>query len=227
MPTLGDFIGQLAAAVTQARLQADMEAVRVAELYAHHPYLKHFPVPRFRLPNVEVSTPIVIKEVEDLDAAAALGTVKIQDVQEEVVNVLDRQLTRYEVRLKPQQRSTLKRKVRAGVAGIEHAETVSVDVSRFAKVASRIATSEVVKLPPAREVDVETWNREIESSLKVRLINRRKLAAPVRVLVETAQIKEVGPFDTVAQFRISLQEDAVEWTVVERDGEEDARLVPE
>ena len=64
MPYLGDYLGHLISEVTMARMQADVEAVRIAELYASHPLLRTMPVPRFRLPEVQVDIPVVINELE-------------------------------------------------------------------------------------------------------------------------------------------------------------------
>jgi hypothetical protein len=36
----------------------------VAELYADHPLLRNMPVPRFRMPDVEIDVPVVVKDTE-------------------------------------------------------------------------------------------------------------------------------------------------------------------
>ena len=61
MPYLGDFLGQLMAEITIARVQADVESIRIAELYAGHDLLRYFPVPRVRLSNVQIDLAIVNK----------------------------------------------------------------------------------------------------------------------------------------------------------------------
>ena len=57
MTYLGDYLGQLMAEVTKAR------AVRIAELYAEHPLLKNMPIPRFRLPTVEIDVPVLVDKI--------------------------------------------------------------------------------------------------------------------------------------------------------------------
>lgn len=64
MPYLGDYLGHLLSEIATARVQADLETVRMAELYASHPLLKHLPVPRFRLPNLTLDVPVLIQDVE-------------------------------------------------------------------------------------------------------------------------------------------------------------------
>jgi len=65
MPFLGDYLGHLLGEVTIARMQADLETMRVAELYASHPLLKHMPVPHFRAPQIDMDIPVVIHGVEN------------------------------------------------------------------------------------------------------------------------------------------------------------------
>ena len=49
----------------------------------------------------------------------------------------------------------------------------------------------------------------------------------LEVLVTTAEVREAGPRDLLAQLRLSISEDAMEWTMVERDGGKQDLLVPE
>ena len=65
MPYLGDYLGHLLSEITIARMQADLEAVRVAELYATHPLLRTFPIPHFRLPDVDLDIPVVIQKLDN------------------------------------------------------------------------------------------------------------------------------------------------------------------
>jgi len=62
---LSDFLGHVLAEITRARVAADVEAVRIAKNYAADPdgLLKFFAVPRLRLPNVEITAPMIVKIV--------------------------------------------------------------------------------------------------------------------------------------------------------------------
>ena len=68
MTYLGDYLGQLMAEVTKARVSADIEAVRIAEMYAEHPLLRNMPIPRFRLPSVEIDVPVLIDRISGTQA---------------------------------------------------------------------------------------------------------------------------------------------------------------
>jgi len=67
MPEFSDFLGHILEEITRARIQADLEAVRTAKMYAADEtgLLKNFPVPRMRLPNIEISAPVIITDVPD------------------------------------------------------------------------------------------------------------------------------------------------------------------
>jgi hypothetical protein len=62
MLTISEYLSYLAQETMRARLSADAEAVRIAKVYAQDPIMKHFPVPRFKMPELELSIPIVVKE---------------------------------------------------------------------------------------------------------------------------------------------------------------------
>lgn len=65
MVELSDFLGHLLKEITRARVQADMEAIKTAQMYAaeKNGLLKNFAIPRMRLPNVEITIPIAITDI--------------------------------------------------------------------------------------------------------------------------------------------------------------------
>jgi len=65
MAELSDFLGHLLEEVTRARVQADFESIRVAKIYAADDLLKTFAIPRMRLPNIEITAPVVIIDVPE------------------------------------------------------------------------------------------------------------------------------------------------------------------
>src|ERR1044071_5280346 len=89
MPYLGDYLGHLLSEITNARVQADLESVRVADLYASHPLLKHMAVPRFRLPNVTIDAPVVMRNMDEAAAGQPLrGGISMDDVHQAVERAL-------------------------------------------------------------------------------------------------------------------------------------------
>lgn len=60
MITLSQYLGFIFREVSRARQIADAEALRIAQLYAQDGLLKHLSVPRFKVPEMELSVPVVI-----------------------------------------------------------------------------------------------------------------------------------------------------------------------
>ncbi len=67
MAELSDFLGHILEEITRARVQADFAAIRTAQMYAsdEEGLLKYFPVPRMRLPTIEITAPVVIMDVPE------------------------------------------------------------------------------------------------------------------------------------------------------------------
>ena len=82
MPYLGDYLGQLLSEIAIARMQADLETVRLAELYAAHPLLRTLPVPHLRLPEVALEIPVLIEASEEPRAGeSARGGATLADMR--------------------------------------------------------------------------------------------------------------------------------------------------
>ena len=64
MIELSDFLGNILSQVSEARKHADEASIALAEYYAQDKLLRCLPVPRVRLPNIELTIPVAIKEVK-------------------------------------------------------------------------------------------------------------------------------------------------------------------
>ena len=60
MITLSEYVGYIFQEITRARVLADSESKRIAELYAKDEIMKHFSVPRFKIPEMELTIPVII-----------------------------------------------------------------------------------------------------------------------------------------------------------------------
>jgi hypothetical protein len=65
MTALNEYLGNIVASITQARVTADMQSVLVAEEYAKHPLLQHFSVPRMRIQDVELTIPVALQSAQE------------------------------------------------------------------------------------------------------------------------------------------------------------------
>lgn len=60
MITLSEYVGFIFQEITRARVLADGESKRIAEAYAKDEIMKHFSVPRFKIPEMELTIPVII-----------------------------------------------------------------------------------------------------------------------------------------------------------------------
>jgi len=228
MPDLSDFIGQLAASVTRARMQADLEAIRVAELYANHPYLRHFPIPRFRLPSIEMDVPIIIDKMEESPPEnSPAETLKPEVIIKEANSALGPQLQKHKIALNKTQMTQLQNALAKAIKNIERINEASIEIGEITKIVSREAVDFLKRIAKISNDQLAPFAKDFSRSLNIRLLNLRKIPPRIKVLVQTSQIQEASKNDALVNLRFNMSEDAVEWTMVEIQGDEVERLLPE
>lgn len=218
MAYIGDYLGQLMAEVTMARMQADIEAIRIAEIYASHPLLKNMPVPRFRLPEVEIDVPVVIKNMEEPKPNDnPRGTPKISDMKESFNVVLTRILKEENIKVTAEQRRKIDASISKEAELIIRPSEVAVTVNEVADKFSLI-TAKALK-----EAGVLTASNQRLISSKLSATSRLEFqtlrVAPVRLnaLVNTSEVKEAGPKENITVLRLKIREEAYEWVSVDTE----------
>ncbi|MBN1236351.1 MAG: hypothetical protein JW999_09950 [Methanotrichaceae archaeon] len=226
MPKLGDYIGHLLSEITIARMQADLEAVRVAELYAGHPLLRNMPVPRFRMPDVEMDVPIVVKELEEPPAGESPhGNPPIAEMRKVFDKVLTSILSKENIRLNAAVQNKLKIILDKRVIALTRPTEIAIDMNRVSQdfsINAVKAMGEVIK-PEMRAEFEET----LKDSLRIEFIKIRKPPTRLNVLVTTAEIREAGPNEVITHLHLKISEESFEWTTIESDEGKNDRLVIE
>lgn len=232
MINLGDYIGRLLSEVTYARVQADIEAVRVAEVYSSHPLLRNFPVPRIRFSNVEMNVPVVISEVEDEEQDIfSVDKVDSRTLTTVTEKVVTSELKKYKVQMNTRDAGLLRRALKAKSDDMAYIrenaismETISKDISKetikvigeFKSVKDKIDKEKIIKL-----------SKIIEAKIREELISKRKPPLRVKISPLTSHVREIGKTEHLVTLKLSLSEDAVEWTTIEENGKEKDILIPE
>lgn len=229
MPNLGDYIGHLLSEITIARMHADIEAVRVAELYAGHPLLRHMPVPHFRLPNVEVDVPVVIKQMEEPQAGELpRGAPTLKNMRKAFDEVLTKRLSEEQIRLKPEHKKKLKAVLDEKMVSLTQPIEMAIDVNRvadeLASTVSRTLTESGWPVDPERRPKLE---EKLKVEVRIEFLKLRKPPKRLQALVTTAEIREAGPSEVITRLQLKITEEAVEWTTIESDGRKQDRLIPE
>ncbi|MDA2937075.1 hypothetical protein MYX75_02275, partial [Acidobacteria bacterium AH-259-A15] len=99
--------------------------------------------------------------------------------------------------------------------------------NEVSKLVAKEMVAQLKKVPKLKDVTIDSWAGETSRSLRVRFLNKSKVPPRIKVLVQTSQVKGAGADDMLVLVRLNITEDAVEWTMVEIEGEETERLIPE
>ncbi len=67
MTRFDDFVSTLLINITVARVKADYELTRVAQIYSEDPLLKHLSIPHMRLNNTTIKFPLAIEKISASD----------------------------------------------------------------------------------------------------------------------------------------------------------------
>jgi hypothetical protein len=232
MPYLGDYLGQLLSEMTMARVQADLEAVRMAEFYANHPLLKHLPVPHFRLPAVTLNVPVVIKEMEEPPPGESpRGSVSFPLLREHFDRILEEHLKRAKIRIPDTERARLNQALDETMSRLRQPPYVSVSVLNIADELVA-AVSKVLTVPERQRgaIKPEQMGKladDLRAAVRLEFLNLRTEPPRLHVLVTTSEVREAGPQELLAHLNLSISEEAVEWTVIESQGRAYNKLVPE
>lgn len=232
MPYLGDYLGQLLSEISMARMQADLETIRLAELYAMHPLLRTMPVPHVRLPDVELEIPVLIKISEEPRAGeSARGGVSLKDMRRKFDEVLAAYLSKSDIPLSANDRKKLRVSIDEQFTLHGLPTEISVDVHRVADDVTSTALRVIDELQRAPDATEPGTISPLAAGLKdtVRLAFTKLRTPPPRlvVLVTTAEIREAGAAENLTRLHLKVSEQGVEWTTVEADGVRRDRLIPE
>lgn len=244
MATLAELISALVSEFTAARVHADLEAVRVTEVYRRTPLLEGAPIPRFRLPELTIELPIGIEEIRGgLDAlsdrytppqyaliregvrdALSATTFSVTDDQQEgIAKELQRAL---EARWgEPPDLSS-------ALSAVTHAVTAATDIVRTSKF--DVTAPEEAK--PDNEEFAERlrlrgamqFQRSLQARLHEALSAQLRNGPRVQIIAETSQLREVKDSALITRLNVTLREDGFELVKIDRsDGSSVERLVPE
>lgn len=234
MINLGDYVGKLLSEISKARVQADLEALRIAELYARDPLLKNFPIPRVRLPKIEIEAPVVVTNAQEdgsVDSADDITDVKkLVSLSETVIN---KALKAKSITLTKDETTTLNKRLNLNLSKIRPASEDKISVDSVIRTVTDEAIINLRKINTlTTKLDVEQFKEfstEISNGIKEEISNFRKPLDINRIKISplTTSLKEVGNNQAITTLKMSIVEDGVEWVKLSDDDTEDNRLVPE
>ncbi len=242
MAKLKDYLGSLISGVNKARVLADLESAKIAEAYAEHKLLKHFPVPRFRAQDVELDIPLAIESVIEQQVTdyqpienvkfnsavynVARNVAKVSSFRQDLAKILRSDIAGFtrelETRLKagsPKQDSFDEFKEQV-------AESFFNIISMDEKLSTRL-----LALYGENSFDqiLERLKNKLQKVV-YGLIQDRGAQVDLEdseVIVEAHRLKEMNP-QSIVRLKLKITEEGMEWHRNEdEDGDVESTLLPE
>lgn len=234
MPKLTDYLGSIISSITNARVMADIQTVKVAEEYAKHELLKHFSVPRMRLDDVELTIPVALDQLtertetvyEPIDNVrfsslvyrAITNSMGLTSLPKQPSVELRSQLAQYTEQLEQELRM-----------GVEPAP-VSAFSEKIGELALMMAREyKVVSSDRLDKLDVARLAQAVEAvaSQEIKVSSQQQVLDQLTVIAESHRLKEQRPEDLI-YIKLKISEDGMEWQSMEQpSGKISRRLLPE
>ncbi len=223
MSDLNEVLGHLLCEITRARVAADMEAVRIAKQYADDPdgLLRHFPVPRMRMPDLEVTMPVIVSFMPrgymarvspELMASSLFKNLK-GALQEQKISVGLAEIKKL-IAADPN--------LREGVLSAELAEGLSEGLAGYAGklVAKGAAPPSAAESARRLKAIGDIIRKEVGRTLE----GLPQKPVGIAVDARSQQIKELGLPGLCLNLKLSIKEDGLE--MLFEDGEEGRKEPP-
>lgn len=228
---LHDYIGNLVSSIQQARVSADLQAVRVAESYAKHELLEHFPVPRMRLKDVEMTIPIAI------DAGQMQKTTNLEPIDNREFNAAaykevlaglgKKSLSKdHSLRLRhiiSEQSAILEKELLVG-GETQGLKNFAVNVAK-----ASVALQHDEGSTSDGDNRLELLTKRIATNLSgaIKPVNTESVLEQLDVTIEADILKEKSP-ESLVHIKLVIQEEGVEWHRMEaKNGTITRKLIPE
>ena len=228
MAYLGDYIGYLMSEITNARAQADYEAVRIAEQYAKDPYLKHMPIPHFRMPSVSIDIPLIINNVEEPDTGRYSNDQMLSYMQAKFRKILPKQLDNISTsKLRTNELNRISKRTDSIFASFKQLDQSPIRITYIADKLVSSVTEELKKNTLPDKLNIDDFTNDLREQLYSEFSKYLRRRPRLDITANTAEIKNAGPKDILAYIRFTITEETFEWTTVEEANIKTRRLVPE
>ncbi len=224
MIDLKDYLSSLVVGINQARMMADFESAKIAEIYAKDNLLKTFSVPRFRTPDIELSIPVAIgslendyeKDYQPVDNVTfnAVAYNSLKDFYK--TDSFNRKVSTTLRSNIATQTDLLEKRIKAD---LNQKEKALVSFSQ------NIAKS-FIKAVDA-QINSEQLIEKIQTDLRPHIQPKQVAETSTKVIVQANELREIKP-ENIVHIKMKLSEEGMEWhKMTTEDGDTDMRLLPE
>lgn len=232
MPKLNEYLGSVISSLTNARVMADLQTVKVAEEYAKHDLLQHFSVPRMRVDDVELTIPIALESTQQ-KLSTHVDTIDNTEFNKNLYKEVTRGLGLASL---PRAASS---EIRSLLAENTHQLEKKVNLEKTTESVNGFSHEITEKILTLNEkygladkeitIDKEIFKRNI-SQLAEKQINTNQSATAIenlQVIAESHLLKEQKP-ESIIYIKMKISEDGMEWQKMDDgNGKTTQKLLPE
>lgn len=234
MPNLNEYLGSIISSITNARVMADIQTVKVAEEYAKHDLLKHFAVPHMRVGDVELTIPVALDVLTEKTETQyqPIDNAKFNSlIYKELTNSLGR------TSLPSKASKALRALLVEQTHVLEQSLRIKQDLASIADY-SQLAVRQLVQLAEeyqlvSRESLPKLNTEQLASRVanvatqEIKVLSQRKVIENLNVIAESHKLREEKP-ENIIYIKLKISEDGMEWQQMESsNGEISRRLLPE
>lgn len=239
MAILNEFLGAVVSSVSNARVQSDLQTIKIAGEYAKNDLLQHFAVPRMRFSDVEIKIPVAIasiqtgepRKLELIDNTRFVSVAYNEILATMRVDKLPAALSKAARSLLATQTRTLETALKSDnnpKVLQEFTITVSAMLAKQFEAIVKGTPRPVLQREGLAQFQ-ETLSRRLLTALEKEL----KPVAPVgplsglEVIVEADKLKEIDQ-RSIIMITMKISEEGMEWHTTENNkGEAVSKLIPE
>lgn len=239
MANLGDFLGGLMSSISDARVNSDLQSLKIAEEYSKNDMLRHFTVPRMRIDKVELNVPVAIDSVVDkvqtiyklndpvkflaLSTQQILRSIDVESISDKASKELNTVITE-EIKL-------LEEKLRANQIenALENFSTKVAEktVKQINPIYTELGRKELSKTELLKRQLAIVQGLQTVLKDEIKLTTEHLSIDSLQVIVQADKLREIKPENMII-IKMTVSEQGMEWISMENNkGEIVTKLMPE
>jgi len=191
------------------------------------------PVPHFRLPNLTLDVPIVIKNMEEKkEISPDEQKVIINKMTDAFDKLLQAHIKQMGFELSTTESRSLKKELDLKISRIDLSSKMPLNVMNIGNelvstTSKFIQDTSLHKKEKISSISLNKFNEELKTAVYADFSKFLPEPPRVNVLVTTAELREAGPSENLVKIHLSITEDTLESVEVESDGKIQNRLISE
>lgn len=226
MAELSRFLGELVSSISNARVQSDIQSVKIAEEYAKNNLLQHFAVPRMRVDKVELNIPVAIDKLLEKENPVyePIDNIKFSSIAyRKILDIL--QVKELGILVSRPLRRAIAENIKILEAKIR-ANKIDNALGDFSKnIASKAVNLTGNDDPTLLEDIIKGLNYSLKDEMKLKSDN--PMLDSLYVVVEADKLREIKP-ENIIMIKMTVSEQGMEWVKMENINKEViTKLMPE